>query len=137
LSLHLGTVKQLLGEAKLPASDLTEAHLQHFLVHGTDEAPDAVVGLELYPPIALLRSLAVASNVRGRGLGRALLADAERYARSHEVKDLYLLTTTAERFFARAGYECVARESAPPAIRETQEFSTLCSASAVFMRKRL
>ena len=29
------------------------------------------------------------------------------------------------------------REQAPEAIRETQEFSTLCSASSVFMRKRL
>ncbi len=87
--------------------------------------------------MALLRSLAVAAHVRGRGVGRALLADAERYARSHEVKDIYLLTTTAERFFARAGYERVERDSAPREIQQTEEFSTLCPATSALMRKRL
>ena len=133
----LAAVTRLLGEAALPSADLTEAKLAHFLSHGAAEAPEGIIGLELYPPVALLRSLAVASNVRGRGVGRALLADAERYARSQEVQDLYLLTTTAERFFAREGYERVPREAAPPAIQETVEFSTLCSASAALMRKRL
>jgi amino-acid N-acetyltransferase len=137
VSLQLGAVKRLLGEAKLPAADLTEAHLRHFLVHGTEEAPDAVVGLELYPPVALLRSLAVTAGSRRHGVGSSLLADAERYARSQRVNEIYLLTDTAERFFARAGYERVARESAPAAIRGTEEFSTVCPASAALMRKRL
>ena len=130
-------VKQLLEEARLPTSDLTEAHLEHFLGCGENGALEGVVGLELYPPLALLRSLAVTSISRNRGLGATLLAEAERYARSREVKEIYLLTTTAERFFARAGYERIQREAAPQAIRETQEFSSLCPASSAFMRKRL
>lgn len=130
-------VKRLLHEAELPSSDLTEAHLQNFLGWGADDALDGVVGLELYQPVALLRSLAVASRSRGRGVGSKLLAEAERYARAREVKEIYLLTTTAERFFARSGYERVLREAAPQAIRETQEFSSLCPVSAVVMRKRI
>jgi amino-acid N-acetyltransferase len=130
-------VKQLLEEARLPTSDLTEAHLEHFLGCGENGALEGVVGLELYPPLALLRSLAVTSISRSRGLGARLLAEAERYARSREVKEIYLLTTTAERFFARAGYERIPREAAPQAIRETQEFSNLCPASSAVMRKRL
>ena len=130
-------VKRLLEEAKLPTSDLTEAHLENFLAYGDSGALDGVVGLELYQPVALLRSLAVAAGSRGRGVGSTLLAEAERYARSHEVKEIYLLTTTAESFFARAGYECIVRDAVPPAIRETQEFSSLCPASSAVMRKRL
>jgi len=130
-------VKQLLEEARLPTSDLTEAHLEHFLGCGENGALEGVVGLELYPPLALLRSLAVTPIFRSRGLGATLLAEAERYARSREVKEIYLLTTTAERFFARAGYERIPREAAPQAIRETQEFSSLCPASSAVMRKRL
>jgi len=133
----LAAVTRLLGEASLPSTDLTEAKLEHFLGSGASDAPEGIVGLELYPPIALLRSLAVAPAIRGRGLGSALLSDAEQYARRHAVKEIYLLTTTAERFFARAGYERVARESAPPAIRDTDEFATLCPASSALMRKRL
>lgn len=137
MGVQLAAVKRLLSEAELPADDLTEAHLEHFFVRGPADAPQGVVGLELYPPAALLRSLAVAPAVRGRGVGSGLLADAEQYARRHDVKDIYLLTTTAERFFARAGYERVARESAPPAIRDTDEFATLCPATSALMRKRL
>jgi amino-acid N-acetyltransferase len=130
-------VKRLLDEAQLPTSDLTEAHLAHFLACGADDALEGVVGRELYQPVALLRSLAVAARSRGRGIGTTLLAEAERLARSQAVKEIYLLTTTAERFFARSGYERILRDAAPSAIRETQEFSSLCPASSAFMRKRL
>jgi len=130
-------VKALLTQAQLPTSDLSDAHLEHFIGCGSGDGLDGVVGLELYPPYALLRSLAVAASERGNGIGSALLADAERYARSRGVAEIYLLTNTAERFFARAGYERIARESAPRAIRETQEFTVLCPASSALMRKRL
>jgi amino-acid N-acetyltransferase len=133
----VAAVKDLLDEARLPTSDLTEAHLENFLACGDNGALDGVVGLELYQPVALLRSLAVASRSRGRGVGSTLLAEAERHARSREVKEIYLLTTTAERFFARSGYERILRDAAPEAIRETQEFSGLCPASSVVMRKRI
>jgi len=137
MSLALPAVSRLLSEAALPTADLTPRKLEHFLARGRAEAPEGVVGLELYPPVALLRSLAVAVSARGRGMGSALLADAERYAREHRVEEIYLLTTTAEPFFARAGYERVERVAVPAAIRDTQEFSSLCPASSAVMRKRL
>ena len=134
---EVGIVKALLQQCQLPSSDLTDAHFDHFIARRADDLLEGVVGLELYPPVALLRSLAVAPALRGRGIGQALLADAERYARERDVKDIFLLTTSAERFFARAGYERIGRAAAPAAIQHTQEFSTLCPASSAFMRKRL
>ena len=130
-------VKTLLAQANLPSSDITEAQLEHFIGCGNAETLDGVVGLEIYPPRALLRSLAVAAPQRGNGVGSALLAEAERHARACGVVEIYLLTNTAERFFERKGYQRLAREAAPAAIRETQEFSALCPASAALMRKRL
>jgi amino-acid N-acetyltransferase len=50
---------------------------------------------------------------------------------------LYLLTTTADAFFRRLGYEQTARELAPPAIKATREFSSLCPSSSIFMVKQL
>jgi hypothetical protein len=41
-------VVELLEAEGLPASDLTEAHLEHFFFTGTDGAPNGLVGLELY-----------------------------------------------------------------------------------------
>lgn len=130
-------VERLLAQSHLPTADLTPALLQHFLAYGTAEDPAGVVGLELHGPVALLRSLAVAAHDRGAGLGRRLVAAAEARARLHGVQELCLLTTTAERFFERLGYERADREAAPAAIRGTSEFTSLCPASAAFMRKRL
>ena len=96
-----------------------------------------MVGLEIYGTVALLRSLAVAPDGQGRGLGAALLAHAERAARQRGITALYLLTTTAEAFFARRGYVRLPRQAAPPVLRQTAEFAALCPASAVCLTKAL
>jgi amino-acid N-acetyltransferase len=128
-------VKHLLAESQLPTSDLSPRHLEHFFGCGSVEAPKGVVGLEIYDKVALLRSLAVSADSRGNGCGKALVAQAERYARSQGVTAIYLLTTTAAEFFERLGYKRVDRESAPDAIRQTEEFSALCPSSSAFMVK--
>ena len=131
------SVVALLGAEGLPASDLTEAHLQHFFFIGTDGTPSALVGLEIYGRDALLRSLVVSATARTQGLGSALVLHAEQYAAAHEVRALYLLTTTAESFFEHRGYRRIERANAPSAIQSTREFASLCPASSAFMIKRL
>lgn len=129
------SVQALLEASGLPVADL----------HGDSEAvlfgcvADAqilgVVGLELYGPVALLRSLAVADAARGNGLGEALVAHAERQATAQGVHAVYLLTTTASAFFERRGYRPLARAQAPAAIAGTTQFCGLCPASSAFMVK--
>ena len=130
-------VTRLLTEAGLPFSDLTPTHFKNFFGCGSTNAPDGIIGVELYESVALLRSLAVNVSCRGRGCGTALVAQAEHFAQSQGTKEIYLLTTTAEHFFERLGYARVQREAAPLSIRRTQEFSTLCSSSSALMAKRL
>jgi len=127
----------LLAACSLPNSDISEKKLQHFFGCGAQGNPRGVVGVELYGEVALLRSLAVAEDVRGKGCGKRLVREAEQYAASSGVKRLYLLTTTAEPFFASLGYAKVNRESVPEPIRATTEFSGLCSTSATVMAKDL
>ena len=133
----LTAVRALLAAAGLPTADLTAAPPADFwgCSHGTDLA--GVVGLEVYGMVALLRSLAVAPDRQGRGLGAALLAHAERAARRRGIAALYLLTTTAEAFFIRRGYDRIPREAAPSVLHRTAEFAALCPASAVCLRKAL
>ena len=131
------SVVALLEAEGLPASDLTEAHLQHFFFTATDGTPSALVGLEIYGRDALLRSLVVSAAARTQGLGSALVLHAEQYAAAHEVRALYLLTTTAESFFEHRGYRRIDRAEAPSAIQSTREFASLCPASSVFMIKQL
>jgi len=131
------SVVALLEAEGLPASDLTEAHLQHFFFTGTDRAPSALVGLEIYGQDALLRSLVVSAVARTQGLGSALVLHAEQYAAAHQVRALYLLTITAESYFEHRGYRRIARAEAPPSIQSTREFASLCPVSSAFMFKRL
>jgi N-acetylglutamate synthase-like GNAT family acetyltransferase len=130
-------VKELLAKCSLPTSDITSSYLEDFFGCGPERAPEGVVGLELYGAVGLLRSLAVSERCRGLGYGKALVAQAERHAQAKGAKELYLLTTTAERFFERLGYTRAPREAAPEAIRQTREFSGLCPASSAFMKKEL
>jgi amino-acid N-acetyltransferase len=131
------SVVALLEAEGLPATDLTDAHLKHFFFTGTDGAPSALVGLEIYGDAALLRSLVVSGPARTQGLGSALVLHAEEYAAAHRVHSLYLLTTTAEAYFERRGYRRIDRSEAPPSIQSTREFSSLCPSSSAFMIKQL
>ncbi len=132
-----GAARGLLAAANLPTSDLTDAQLTSFFYCGPATAPLALIGLEIYGPDALLRSLVVDTSLRSAGLGSALVRHDEAHAAKHDVGALYLLTTTAEAFFTRRGYHRIDRTVAPAAIRSTREFAGLCPASSAFMFKRL
>ena len=130
-------IKTLISECGLTVEDITSDKLPHFLVARRGEEIVAVVGLEIAGKDALLRSLAVCEPYRRRGVGAKLTRAIERYAFSQAVETLYLLTMTAELFFAGQGYERTDRKAAPAAMQATREFQSLCPAAAVCMRKSL
>jgi amino-acid N-acetyltransferase len=127
----------LLKTHGLPAADLTFDHLEHFFFACSGQSLVGLVGLEIHGTDALLRSLVVAESQRGQGLGSRLVHHAERHAAQQEVRSVYLLTMTAEDFFARRGYGRIERTQAPLAIQRTREFEALCPASSVFMMKMI
>ena len=129
--------KQLLAEAQLPIDDITPEHLKHFVGAWSERGLEGVIGLEFYGSVALLRSLAVRTTSRCSGLGAQLVSWAEDYAMKNGVRSLFLLTTTAKRYFDKHGYTVIARESVPDAIRATAEFSSICPTTAVLMVKHI
>jgi len=133
----LAGAKALLAASNLPTVDITPEHCEHFYYVGRHAEPEGLIGLEILGEVALLRSLVVAEFRRATGAGTALLEHAEREAGRAGVSTIYLLTTTAERFFAKRGYRQAERASAPESIRLTREFSGLCPASSTFMVKHL
>lgn len=136
-ALDAAAVRTLLRAAGLPDADVAESLLDDFLGAYDGDALAGVIGVERYGEVGLLRSLAVDASRRGSGLGKELVAALEAHAQRHGVIELWLLTTTAETFFAKLGYAPAPRDAAPPAIRGTREFTTLCPASAVVMRKQV
>ncbi len=130
-------VRALLRHAGLPVGDLNAARAADFIVACDGARIAGVVALERHGDAALLRSLVVVPDDCRHGLGSALVAAAEQRARELGIAQLVLLTQTAEAFFARRGYDKIARTSAPAAVQSSHEFASLCPASAVCMRKDL
>ncbi len=92
-----------------------------FFLPGSAAAPNGLVGLEFLKRDALLRSLVVVPEQRGSGLGSALVERAESHARARGARAIFLLTTTAERFFRSRGYVPADRATAPEAVRTSRE----------------
>lgn len=124
---------ELLAGADLPTAGFAE-HLGTALVARDGERLVGCVALESYGDEALLRSLVVAPAARGTGLGERLTAAALELARERGARRVWLLTTTAERFFPRFGFRRVERSALPPALDASAELRGACPASAVAMR---
>jgi amino-acid N-acetyltransferase len=132
----LPAVERLLVASGLPLEGVREA-LPTFLVAEHDGQLVGVAGLEVCCDNALLRSVAVTPEWRSRGLGRVLVTRVISAAEARGVHALYLLTTTAERYFPNFGFERIARDDVPDDVRATEEFRSACPASATVMRRSL
>jgi amino-acid N-acetyltransferase len=128
---------KLLEQCNLLTSDVLETNDSHFFGLRRNGELYAVVGVELFGIEGLLRSLAVVDEMRGQGHAGALVAHVESFAKKNGVHSLFLLTNTANQFFAHLGYQPIPRSQAPASIRHTAQFAGLCAASADFMAKTL
>lgn len=129
-------ILSLLNRSALPTAGLVD-HLAEALVARKGNEIVGSAALEVYEGGALLRSVAVDPSERGTGLGRQLTETAIARAGTRGVDAVYLLTTTAQRFFPRFGFEEIARTDVPASVRASIEFTSACPASAIVMRKRL
>jgi amino-acid N-acetyltransferase len=132
VSKDLAAVEQLLVASSLPVIGVAEA-LPSFVVAESDGELVGVVGLEICCEFALLRSTAVAPEWRDRGLGRQLVERIIAEAEAQGICALYLLTTTAERYFPSFGFAKTTRDAVPAPVQQTAEFKGACPASATVM----
>ena len=136
MDVHITSILQLLRDCGLPTDGLVD-HLHTALVARDGAAILGCAAVELYADGALLRSVAVAPAARGRGVGGRLTGAAIALARSSGAPAVYLLTTTAEAYFPRFGFERTTRERVPIGVQQSIEFRSACPASAIVMRKTL
>ena len=132
----LTAIRALLERSGLPTSDLESARPEFAVIRENGQVI-AAGALQPFASSALLRSVVVAPERRGRGLGQALVSELERVARARRINQLVLLTQTAADFFARQGYRIIERSAAPEAMQASAEFQSLCPGSATCMAKTL
>ncbi len=135
-----GAVEVLLRKTDLPPDEI-ELHMGNFLVIQHPEADRGSellvgsVGLEIYEDSALLRSLAVHPDFQGTGLGSRLVDRIIEGAKGKGISRLFLLTDTAEEFFKKRGFAVVTRDKVPYDMKQSIEFTTLCTSSPSMMRE--
>ena len=129
-------IAELLGALSLPL-DGARDHLAEFVVAERRTLVVGCAAMERYADAGLLRSVAVLPAEQGRGTGRALVERCLRDAAASGIRTVVLLTTTADRYFPRYGFEIIARDGVPDAVRASAEFQGACPASATVMRLEL
>lgn len=135
-SVDLPAVATLVGGAGLPTVGLDGSSVRLLVA----EDGGAVVGaaaVESFGDHGLLRSVAVAEPLRGTAIGTRLVAEAVTVAKSAGLRDLWLLTETAEGFFTRLGWRASGDGDLPESLRLSPEYTAHCSESAAVMVRDL
>lgn len=129
----LNLIAGLLKQNDLPYQDIKtrgKCGKEFFLAY-VNSILVGCVGLEKFDSIGLLRSVVVKEEYRNKDYGKQICNSLMEYAKTQDIKELYLLTTTAKNFFEKIGFRVIKRSFVPDAIKNTTEFSGLCPMSAV------
>lgn len=128
---------ETLAAAGLPTEDLAEPGRRFWRFRTAVGEPIGFIGWEDMGGAALLRSLVIVPAQRGQGWSRILTDWALAQLAAAGIADVYVLTTSVESLAQRFGFSRVLRDQAPPAIRASRQFASLCPASAVLLHRRL
>lgn len=129
----VNAVEAALSDSNLPLDGLHDQFGEGYAIAEAEGRVIGVEGIEIHGDDGLLRSAAVVSDWRGKGVGDALTRNRIEWARHRGLRSLYLLTTTAGDYFPRFGFEHADRGTAPLPIRQSREFAEACPSTALFM----
>ena len=97
---NFSKVLVLLSLANLPTIDIGE-NVELFSLE-MDSEIIGTAGLEIFGRIGLLRSLSVLESQKRKGYGFLIVQKLESYVKAKNIKELYLLTSTAKDFFEKS-----------------------------------
>jgi N-acetylglutamate synthase-like GNAT family acetyltransferase/protein-tyrosine-phosphatase len=130
----LDAIKRLLVGSLLPSRDVGRAH-QRFIVAAENGRLIGCAGLQLAGQDGLVRSMAVHWTRRNAGLGSRLHQRLLFEAVLTGVRTLYVVTSTAEDFFAGHGFRKVAATAVPAALQASEEFTAFVPGGSTVMSR--
>ncbi|WCK05703.1 arsenic resistance N-acetyltransferase ArsN2 [Agrobacterium tumefaciens] len=133
---HDKDLQAALQGAGLPVDDLEQTGRTFFRFADQGQIV-GFGGLEPYGDCALLRSVVVLPDQRGRGYGEAISRRLLDEAGRGGARTVYLLTEGAAAFFEHLGFAKVDRATAPAVILQTRQAASLCPASAGLFAKSI
>jgi len=120
----------------LPTVGVKEWCKNFFIACDEKDAWMGIAGYETYGESALLRSVAVDRSSRNLGYGRALVEAVLTDSRKQGIRTVYLLTDTAQAYFAKLGFRTVDRDRIETLVKTSAEFTECCE-TAQAMRRTL
>ncbi|HEV8659431.1 MAG TPA: arsenic resistance N-acetyltransferase ArsN2 [Thermoanaerobaculia bacterium] len=126
-------IKAILIGNNLPTAGVDD-HWRSFVIARAGGTVIGCAGAEMYQGAALIRSVAVVPEYRSRGVGHELVRQLLDRLTASGLREFYLLTTTAENYFGRRGFEKIDRSEVHPQLLASREFQDACPKSAVCMR---
>jgi N-acetylglutamate synthase-like GNAT family acetyltransferase/protein-tyrosine-phosphatase len=130
----LDAIKRLLVGSLLPSRDAGREN-QRFIVACENGRPIGCAGLQVAGQDGLVRSMAVHWTRRNAGLGSRLLRRLLFEAVLGGVRTLYVVTTTAEDFFAGHGFRKVAAHEVPLELQASEEFTAFVPGGGTVMSR--
>jgi DNA-binding MarR family transcriptional regulator/N-acetylglutamate synthase-like GNAT family acetyltransferase len=109
-------------------------HLSHFVVATENGRVIGCIGLEVYGDIGLVRSLVVASNMRGRAIGKRLIKQLVVHAQEKHLSALYMLSNNADPLFERHSFTRMARADMPTKLYVSTEMQGSNSSATSALR---
>lgn len=128
-------ILQLLKENHLPYEDISDSMLQEYRIAKEKNLIIGCIGIQRDAEFALLRSFCIQNSYRNLGIGKTIYSMLENECKSNGIKELYLLTSTAESFFLKRGFLTIDRTNAPEFLKNSSEFQYVCPTSAICMKK--
>jgi len=132
----LPAISELLDRCGLPGEGIG-GYVRTALVARVGREIIGSVALETFGDIALLRSVAVDTSYREKGLGRRLVRTALDLARHHHISRLFLLTDTAVGFFSKFGFRPIPESRVPSCVKSSTVFQFLYPEKTILMERHL
>jgi amino-acid N-acetyltransferase len=130
----LDGIKRLLIGSLLPSRDVGGAS-QRFIVASEAGRLLGCAGLQVSGEDGLVRSMAVHWTRRNAGLGTRLHQRLLFEATLAGVKRLYVVTATAEDFFAGHGFKKIAAKDVPVELQASEEFTAFAPGGGTVMSR--
>jgi amino-acid N-acetyltransferase len=132
----LDAIKRLLIGSMLPSRDVGGAH-QRFIVASEGGRLIGCAGLQVAGQDGLVRSMAVHWTRRNAGLGTRLHQRLLFEALLAGVRTLYVVTATAEDFFAGHGFKTIAARDVPLELQASEEFTAFVPGGGTVMSRKV
>jgi amino-acid N-acetyltransferase len=126
-------MNEIIEENNLSTEGLFDENV-HLYSIDQGAVPAAIGALTLEGDIALLRTVGNRGRVKKKGMGKLLVWHILAEAQWKKLKTIYLLTDTAEMFFAKLGFEKIDRTELPDVFNQNILVQKACSTSSTVMK---